>query len=81
MPSVGLERASIRLLAVAWGLVALGALVLVLGYGGVPERVVLYRPPWADAPTTGAKSFLTVGRIALMGVGQLGAATEVVATR
>lgn len=56
----------------------LGGLVLAFGYASLPENVVLYRPPWADAPMTGPKSFLTVGRIALMGVGQLGAATAMV---
>lgn len=80
--SVGLQRESVRCLAIAWGLVVLGALVLVVGYPSLPESVVLYRPPWADAPMTGPKSLLTVGRIALMGVGQLGAATAMVfATR
>ena len=73
-----LDRHAVRLLAVAWVLVVIGAVVLVLGYGGMPGAVVLYRPPWADAPTIGAKSFLTVGRIVLMGVGQLGAATAMV---
>lgn len=73
-----LDRDAVRLLAVAWGLVVIGAVVLVLGYESIPGAVVLYRPPWADAPTIGAKSFLTVGRIALMGVGQLGAATVMV---
>ena len=82
MFSIGLQRESVWLLAVAWGLVVLGALVLVLGYASLPESVVIYRPPWADAPTTGPKSFLTVARLALMGVGQLGAATAMVfATR
>lgn len=80
--SIGLQPESVRLLAVAWGLIVLGALMLAFGYASLPESVVLYRPPWADAPTTGSKSFLTVGRIALMGVGQLGAATAMVfATR
>jgi hypothetical protein len=69
------DRPAVRLLAVAWVLVAFGAVVLVLGYGGMPGAVVLYRSPWADAPTIGAKSFLTVGRIVFMGAGQLGAAT------
>lgn len=75
MVSIGLKRESVRLLAIAWALVVLGAVVLVLGYSSLPGTVVLYRPPWADVPTTGPKSFLTVARIALMGVGQLGAAT------
>ncbi len=72
------DRHAVRLLAVAWVLVVVGAVVLVLGYGSMPGSVVLYRPPWADAPTMGAKSFLTVGRIVFMGVGQLGAATVMV---
>jgi hypothetical protein len=76
--SAGLQRQSIGLLALAWGFVVLGALVLVVGYPSIPERVVLYRAPWAEAPMTGSKSWLTVGRIALMGVGQLGAATAMV---
>ena len=77
MSGATLDRDSVRLLAVAWGLVLIGAVVLVLGYGSSPGAVVLDRPPWADAPI-GAKSFLTVGRIFLMGVGQLGAATVMV---
>ncbi|RYZ06413.1 MAG: hypothetical protein EOO73_15660 [Myxococcales bacterium] len=78
MASAGLQRQSVRLLAIAWGLVVIGALVLVAGYPSIPERVVLYRAPWAEAPMTGSKSLLTVGRIALMGVGQLGAVTAMV---
>jgi len=78
----GLQSQSVRLLAIAWGLAVVGALVLVVGYPRIPENVVFYRPPWADAPIAGSKSVLTVGRIALMGVGQLGAATAMVfATR
>lgn len=73
-----LDCHSVRLLAIAWFLVVVGAVVLVLGYGAMPGAVVVYRSPWADAPTIGAKSFLTVGRIVLMGVGQLGAATVMV---
>jgi hypothetical protein len=73
-----LDRRAVRLLAVAWILVVVGAVVLVFGYGSMPSAVILYRPPWAAAPTIGAKSFLTVGRVVLMGVGQLGAATVMV---
>jgi hypothetical protein len=76
--SATLDRDAVRLLGIAWVFVLIGAVVLVLGYGRMPGAVVLYRPPWADAPTIGAKSFLTVGRIVLMGVGQLGAATVMV---
>lgn len=75
VPNSALQRSSTRLLAIAWGLVALGALALLLGYASLPDAVVLVRPPWADAPATGPKSFLTVSRIAWMGAGQLGAAT------
>lgn len=73
-----LDRHAVRFLSVAWVLVVVGAVVLAIGYGSMPGAVVIYRPPWADAPTMGAKSFLTVGRIVLMGVGQLGAATVMV---
>lgn len=52
----------------------IGAVVLLASYAALPDSVVLYRPPWADAPTTGPKSLVTVGRIASMGAGQLGAA-------
>jgi len=69
---------SLRLLAFAWAFVAVGAAGLVLSYDSLPVAVIVYRPLWADAPTTGTRSFLTVGRIALMGVGQLGAATAMV---
>ncbi len=41
----------------------------------MPDNVALYRLPWAGGPTLGPKSVFTVGRIAWMGVGQLGAAT------
>jgi hypothetical protein len=75
-----LDRDAVRLLVVAWAFVLVGAVVLLVGYRSIPEAVVLYRPPWAGAPTTGPKSFLNVGRIALMGVGQLGAATAMVFT-
>jgi hypothetical protein len=78
VPGATLERDAVRLLAVAWVLVLMGAVVLVLGYGSMPGTVVLYRPPWADAATIGAKSFLIVGRIVSMGIGQLGAATAMV---
>lgn len=77
MTGATLDRA-VRLLAVSWVLVMIGAVVLLVGYRSIPAVVVLYRPPWADAPTIGPKSLLTVGRIALMGVGQLGAATAMV---
>lgn len=52
--------------------------MLFVAYRSIPEVVVLYRPPGADTPTVGPKSLLTVGRIVLMGVGQLGAATVMV---
>lgn len=73
-----LEREAVRVLAVAWMLVLIGGLVLFVGYRSIPEFVVLYRLPWADAPLVGPKSVLSVGRIVLMGVGQLGAATAMV---
>jgi hypothetical protein len=75
-----LDPEAAGLLAIAWGLVVLGAIVLALGYDSMPEAVMLYRPPWREAPEMGSKSLLTVGRIALMGVGQLGAATAMVFT-
>lgn len=59
-------------------LIMSGAVVLLLSYDSMPQAVVLYRPPWNDAPIMGAKSPFTVGRIVLMGVGQLGAATAMV---
>ena len=65
--------------AVAWVLVLMGAVVLALRYENIPGTVVVYRLPWADAPSIGPKSFFTVGRVVLMGVGQLGAATVMVA--
>jgi hypothetical protein len=65
-----------RLLAIAWALVGLGALVLFVAYPTLPSEVILYRSPWGTAK--GPKSWLTVGRIALMGAGQLGAATAIV---
>ena len=67
-------------IAVAWVLVLMGAVVLALGYENIPATVVIYRLPWGDAPLTGPKSFITVGRVVLMGVGQLGAATVMVVT-
>jgi len=75
---VFVQRDAVRLVAVAWVLAVIGAVVLLVGYHRIPEAVVLYRPPWGDAPVIGAKSFLTVGRIPLMGIGQLGAATAMV---
>src|SRR6187402_3543934 len=77
-PGATLDRDAVRLLAVAWVLVVVGGVVLVLGYGSIPGAVVLYRSPWAGAPTIGAKSLLSVGRIVMMGIGQLGAATVMV---
>jgi hypothetical protein len=70
-----LHRRFRHLLALAWALVAIGAVVLIAGYSTMPDSIVLYRPPCADNPTLGPKSVVTVGRIAWMGVGQLGAAT------
>jgi hypothetical protein len=78
VPGPALRRDLVRVLAAAWGAVAVGAVVLAVRYPNLPQTVVLYRPPWADAPIIGARSFVTVGRIALMGVGQLGAATAMV---
>lgn len=72
MAGATLDRQARRLLAVAWVLVLSGAVVLVLGYRSMPVTVVVYRFPWADAPTMGARSLLTTGRLVLMGVGQLG---------
>ena len=72
------QQQSIRFLCGAWALVVLGALVLVAAYPTLPDSVVLYRAPWAAAPMTGPKSLFTVGRIPLMGAGQLGAATAMV---
>jgi hypothetical protein len=60
-------------LSVAWALVLVGALVLLVAYPNLPNQVPLYRSPWGTAE--GAKSWLTVGRIAFMGAGQLAAAT------
>jgi hypothetical protein len=56
-------------LSVAWALVLIGALVLLVAYPNLPNQVPLYRSPWGTAE--GAKSWLTVGRIAFMGAGQL----------
>lgn len=79
MPS---NRDDVRLLACSWALVTVGAIVLMLGYRHIPDEVVLYRPPGAEVPLTAPKSPFSVGRLALMGVGQLGAATAMVlATR
>jgi hypothetical protein len=52
------ERNTVRLLLVAWLLVGVGAVALVTAYANLPGSVVLYRPPWADVPTMGSKSFL-----------------------
>jgi hypothetical protein len=59
-------------------LLVVGAVLLLVAYRSIPSEVVLYRAPWADAPRVGPKSFLSVGRIVLMGVGQVGAATAMV---
>lgn len=77
-PGTPPHRNSIRLLTAAWGFVLLGVAVLVARYARIQDPVVLDRPPWADTATIGPKSLLTVGRIAMMGVGQLGAATAMV---
>lgn len=53
----------------------MGAVVLFASYDTLPDSVVVYRSPWADGSTMGPRSFVTVGRIAVMGSGQLGAAT------
>lgn len=49
--------------------------MLLVGYPHLPKDVMLYRPPWGQEPLTAPKSPFSVGRLALMGVGQLGAAT------
>jgi hypothetical protein len=70
------ERTTPLLLAVAWALILLSGLVLIISYPSLPGEVILYRSPWGSA--RGAKSWLTVGRIVFMGMGQLGAATAFV---
>jgi len=77
--AMSLPRVTVGLLAAAWATIALGGFVLAVGYERIPAEVVLYRPPGTEAPLTAPKSLLTVGRIAFMGAGQLGAATALVA--
>lgn len=73
-----IHRQAQRFVVGAWALVLLGAAVLILGYGSIPDVVVLFRPPWAAAPTLGPKSLITVGRILSMGAAQVGVATVMV---
>jgi hypothetical protein len=63
-----------RLLVLGWMLVVAGAAVLFQRYESMPSLVPGYRMAFHEA-TWLPKSFLSVGRIAAMGAGQVGAAT------
>ena len=65
----------VKILLTGWSMLAAASVILLLRYGDLPELVPVYQPPWADAPTLGAKTPFTVARLATMGLGQVGAAT------
>jgi hypothetical protein len=48
---------------------------LVVGYSSLPEEIPLLRPPWADEALTAPRAWWSVGRLPLLGVAQVGAAT------
>jgi len=58
----------------AWLCVGLGALLLATRYAEMPENIPVYRSPVGTAEVS-RKSAAVVYRIAIMGIGQLGAAT------
>src|SRR5262245_17488682 len=68
-------RRDLVVVAFAWGCVVASTIVLGWRYSELPDVLPLYRIPTSDAPVLGPKTPFTVGRIAAMGVGQIGATT------
>lgn len=71
---------TVRLLASGWALGVLGILALAAGHQALPEHIPLYRVPWTGAALLAPRSIVSVGRIAAMGLAQLGATTAMAAS-
>lgn len=82
MPADTSRSPSAARIGLGWALGVAGAVLLWFRFSELPASITLYRAPWLEAPLTGPRTFLNVGRLVFMGLGQLGAGTAMaVATR